>query len=48
MGIGLSVCQTIVRAHGGRMEADTSRHGGMAFRLYLPWQEEDTDGSHQA
>ena len=48
MGIGLSVCATIVRAHGGRMEADISRHGGMAFRLYLPWQEEDTDGSHQA
>lgn len=41
MGIGLSVCQTIVRAHGGRMSAENLPSGGACFRFYLPMKEGD-------
>ena len=41
MGIGLSVCQTIVRAHGGRMSAENLPSGGACFRFYLPMKEDD-------
>ena len=41
MGIGLSVCRTIVRAHGGDMSAGSSIHGGAAFSFHLPCREED-------
>ena len=41
MGIGLSVCNSIVRAHGGSMTAGCSRHGGAAFAFRLPRQEEE-------
>jgi len=40
MGIGLSVCRSIVEAHGGEMTAETSKHGGAAFRFTLPCQED--------
>ena len=41
MGIGLSVCRSIVRAHGGDMEAGRSQRGGAAFSFYLPYSEAD-------
>lgn len=41
MGIGLSVCRTIVRAHSGDMAAGSSAHGGAAFSFYLPCREEN-------
>lgn len=41
MGIGLSVCRTIVRAHGGDMKAEKSEYGGAAVSLTLPFTEED-------
>ena len=40
MGIGLSVCRTIVRAHGGDMKVGSSSHGGAAVSFYLPFSEE--------
>jgi len=40
MGIGLSVCRTIVQAHGGRMTAENLSGGGACFRFYLPMKEE--------
>lgn len=40
MGIGLSVCRTIVRAHGGRMMAENLSEGGACFRFYLPMKED--------
>ncbi|MBQ6476797.1 MAG: DUF4118 domain-containing protein [Clostridia bacterium] len=40
MGIGLSVCRTIIRLHGGEMEAGKSSHGGAAVRFRLPCEEE--------
>lgn len=39
MGIGLSVCQTIVRAHGGDMKVGRSPRGGAAVTFYLPFPE---------
>lgn len=40
MGIGLSVCSSIIRAHGGTMNAGKSLHGGAAFCFTLPCKEE--------
>lgn len=47
MGIGLSVCSTIIRAHGGELSAGKSIHGGAAFRFYLPCEEKNEDKSPQ-
>jgi two-component system sensor histidine kinase BaeS len=35
-GLGLSICQRIVVAHGGRMEASASPLGGLRMEVYLP------------
>ena len=42
MGIGLSVCYTIVKAHGGTMTAENLETGGACFRFYLPMEEGKT------
>lgn len=39
MGIGLSVCHTIVKAHGGTMHAENLKSGGACFRFDLPIKE---------
>ncbi len=36
MGIGLSVCQNIIKAHGGFFTADNHMDGGAVFRFGLP------------
>ena len=41
MGIGLSVCSTIVKAHGGEIQAGNSRTGGAFFRFMLELEEND-------
>ena len=38
MGIGLSICRTIIEAHGGRVWVDTQVGGGATFRFTLPIQ----------
>ncbi len=40
MGIGLSVCNTIIRAHGGTMSAKNKKSGGAIFTFTLPAGEE--------
>jgi two-component system sensor histidine kinase KdpD len=39
MGIGLSLCMSIIKAHDGYMEAQNKRDGGAVFRFYLPMEE---------
>lgn len=41
MGIGLSVCMSIVKAHGGNMTARNSPDGGAIFTFTLPEKEID-------
>ena len=36
MGIGLSICRTIVEAHGGRIWFEPGSNGGTAFHFTLP------------
>ena len=35
-GLGLSICMSIIREHGGNIEAETFPAGGSAFTIYLP------------
>lgn len=39
MGIGLSVCQSIIKAHNGFFAASNSADGGAVFRFGLPMEE---------
>ena len=41
MGIGLSVCNSIIRAHGGGMSAYNNETGGATIAFWLPFEEED-------
>jgi len=36
MGIGLSICRTIIEAHGGRIWFNPGRNGGTAFHFTVP------------
>jgi C4-dicarboxylate-specific signal transduction histidine kinase len=36
VGIGLSICRSIIEAHGGRLWADTHQPRGAVFRFTLP------------
>ena len=38
MGIGLSLCASIVRAHGGAMTVENAREGGAVFSFVLPME----------
>ena len=36
MGIGLSICKSIIDAHGGKISASNNKSGGAVFRFSLP------------
>ncbi|MBE5798322.1 MAG: DUF4118 domain-containing protein [Clostridiales bacterium] len=44
MGIGLSACMSIVKAHGGDMYAQNRPEGGARVRFVLPTEEEKKNG----
>lgn len=43
MGLGLSICHSIVQSHGGRIWAEPSALGGTAFHFTVPLAEADDD-----
>ena len=45
LGIGLSICRSIIKAHNGRIEANNKADGGGAvFRFVLPLDGRDLNG----
>jgi len=45
-GLGLAICRSIVEAHGGRIRAERSPLGGLAFCLEIPGViDEEADGA---
>jgi two-component system, LuxR family, sensor kinase FixL len=44
MGVGLSICRTIIDAHGGSIRAESNPGGGTIFRFTLRRVTEDADG----
>lgn len=43
MGIGLSVCATIIKVHGGQIQAVNNPEGGCTFRFALQMEEEEDE-----
>ena len=42
LGMGLSISQTIIKAHGGTVEAWNNREGGATFAFTLPAHQGDS------
>ncbi len=47
LGIGLSICRSIVEAHGGRLMTSRGHPYGSVFQVILPIREPDTDRAAQ-
>ena len=45
IGIGLSVCKSIIESHGARIEASNDAHGGACFQFTLPVADVETNNS---
>jgi signal transduction histidine kinase len=39
LGLGLPICDRIIRNHGGRIEVESRPHQGTTFRIYLPLEQ---------
>lgn len=43
MGIGLSVCASVIKAHDGELSVENLNEGGCCFRFSLKMEEEEVD-----
>ncbi|MGL5316216.1 MAG: ATP-binding protein [Peptostreptococcaceae bacterium] len=41
MGLGLSICKSIVTAHSGEIKAYNNQTGGATFEFYIPNTKEE-------
>ena len=48
VGMGLSICRSIIDAHGGRLWADANESRGAVFQFTLPSVKKDLMNSHQS
>jgi two-component system sensor histidine kinase KdpD len=39
IGLGLSICKSIIEAHNGYIKADNNEIGGTTFSFYIPYEE---------
>ncbi len=39
LGLGLPICERIIKYHGGRIEVESSPEKGTTFRIYLPLEQ---------
>jgi two-component system, LuxR family, sensor kinase FixL len=44
MGLGLSICRSIIDAHGGRLWATPNPHRGVKFQFTLPLADDEDPG----
>jgi two-component system sensor kinase FixL len=48
MGVGLSICRTIIESHGGRINARPNEGGGTVFDFTVPFADAETETDHES
>ena len=48
LGMGLSICRSIIEAHGGRIWAGANEPRGAAFHFTLPLEQDETAPAEHA
>ena len=47
VGMGLSICRSIINAHGGRLWAEVNTPRGAVFRFTLPGADNELESGHR-